>query len=100
MSVVLPRPEHFHNGVAHSILGSCSKDVSEERKIEIRAAYRILLDRATIIRVHTSGWIAQMQWATPEDAAFADALENEMFIRGSVPSCDIERALRAIFAED
>lgn len=100
MSVVLPDPTKLYNGIAHSVLQfDGSRPLTPERRAELRAAYCILLDRATIIRVHDSGWVAHLKFATPEDGALANAIEEEMFIRSSVHPSQIENALRAISAK-
>jgi len=100
MSVVMPDPTKLHNGIAHSVLQSDgSKPLSNERREELRAEYRLLLDRANQVTAHKSGWCAMIEWESNKDSERAEEIRNEMFITGSVHPSQIAAALSAIFAE-
>lgn len=100
MSIVEPPAHAFYHGIAHSIFAyDGTKPLTDQRRQDIRAMYMLLLNRAKKITAHKSGWVASIEWRDLDDAALARALDHEMFIFAPVPACDVEKALRAIFAE-
>lgn len=81
---MLPKPEAFYNGIAHSIFHfDGTIPVTTEKREELRAEYRILLDRAKEIKAHTNGWVCMIFFATPEDAKRASAIEAQLFLHSS-----------------
>jgi hypothetical protein len=100
MAEVLPPAHAFYNGIAHSIFAyKGTKPVTDERREELRAEYRAILDRAKEVTAHRSGWVRMMDFGSKADSKRAEEINNEMFISGPCPAYKIPEALALIFGD-